>query len=272
MRIICSSGALAVSGGLAALGANLYRNITAAQEINTLISRKILIMLLESPGARVSVRADGIVQDSFTGEANAEVRERLGRAVRTDASASPAVTRTTNESLAFSDRDSVSGSIMNFGRLARKRQAAFREGLTPPSDAVGHQHGHLLALGREEENLFPALRGENGACRYFAERGIKWWQATRSGDATDGKRPTRNMASSQIACVNFLLPLVDIPGALPAVLKAIDDDVTGVVDIEHEGNLFSGRVRVDRARPCPGGSFGEDPRRELDERRRLHGR
>ena len=124
---------------------------------------------------------------------------------------------------------------MNFGRLARKRQAAFRAELTPPSDAFGRRHGHLLALGCEEENLFPALRGENGACRYFAERGIKWWQATRSGDATDGKRPTRNMASSQIACVNFLLPLVNIPGALPAVLKAVDDDVTGVVDIEHEG-------------------------------------
>ena len=39
------------------------------------------------------------------------------------------------------------------------------------------------------------------------------------------------MASSQIACVNFLLPLVDIPGALTAALQAIDDDVTGVVDI-----------------------------------------
>ena len=56
-----------------------------------------------------------------------------------------------------------------------------------------------------------------------------------SDDASDGKRPTRNMASSQLACVNFLLPLIDIPGALTAVLQAIDDDVTGVVNIEHEG-------------------------------------
>ena len=124
---------------------------------------------------------------------------------------------------------------MNFGLLARKRQAAFRKGLTPPSDAIGRRHGHLLALGCEEENLFPAIRGENGASRYFGERGIKWWQATRSGDTASGKRPTRNMASSQIACVNFLLPLVDIPGALTAVLKAVDDDVTGVKDIKHEG-------------------------------------
>ena len=131
--------------------------------------------------------------------------------------------------------NSRSGSAGNFGALERKRQAAFRTGLTAPTDAIGLRHDYLLALGCEEENLYPTLRGENGALRYFADRGIKWWQAGVSGDASDGKRPTRNMASSQIACVNFLLPLVDIPGALTAVLQAIDGDVTGVVDIEHEG-------------------------------------
>ena len=129
----------------------------------------------------------------------------------------------------------TSGGVAKFGVLERERQARFREGLSTPSDTVGRRHAYLLALGCEEENLFPALRGENGACRYFAERKIKWWQAGVSGDASDGKRPTRNMASSQIACVNFLLPLVDIPGALTAVLQAIDDDVTGVVEIVHEG-------------------------------------
>ncbi len=129
----------------------------------------------------------------------------------------------------------MSGVHLSFGVRERKRQAAFRTGLTTPSDAIGRRHGHLLALGYEEENLFPALRGENGASRYFAERNIKWWRATRSGDAVGGKGPTRNMASSQIACVNFLLPLVDIPGALTAVLKAVDDDVTGVKDIKYQG-------------------------------------
>ena len=133
------------------------------------------------------------------------------------------------------DAASVSAGAGNFGVLERKRQAAFRKGLTTPTDPIGLRHDYLLALGCEEENLFPTLRGENGALRYFAERNIKWWQARVSGDASDGKRPTRNMASSQIACVNFLLPLVDIPGALTAVLQAIDDDVTGVVDIEHQG-------------------------------------
>ena len=49
--------------------------------------------------------------------------------------------------------------------------------------------------------------------------------------------PTRNMASSQVACVNFLLPLAGIPGALQAVIGAIDDDVKGVVDIDHESRI-----------------------------------
>ena len=129
----------------------------------------------------------------------------------------------------------VSGRAGSFGARERRRQAAFRKGLTTPLDAIGLRHDYLLAHGCEEENLYPSLRGENGAYRYFADRNIKWWQASVSGDASDGKRPTRNMASSQIACVNFLLPLIYIPGALTAVLQAIDDDVTGVVDIEHQG-------------------------------------
>ena len=129
----------------------------------------------------------------------------------------------------------VYGGAGSFGARERRRQAAFRKGLTAPSDAIGQRHDYLLALGCEEENLYPSPRGEHGACRYFAERGIKWWQAHVSGDASGGKRPTRNMASSQIACANFLLPLIDIPGALTAVLQAIDNDVTGVVDIEHQG-------------------------------------
>ena len=140
-----------------------------------------------------------------------------------------------NETTTSGDAASVTAGARSFGQLERRRQAAFRKGLTIPTDAIGLKHDYLLALGREEENLFPTLRGEDGALRYFAERNIKWWQARVSGDDSDGKRPTRNMASSQIACVNFLLPLIDIPGALTAVLKAIDDDVTGVVDIEHEG-------------------------------------
>ena len=42
------------------------------------------------------------------------------------------------------------------------------------------------------------------------------------------------MASSQVACVNFLLPLYAIPGALRSVVRAIDDDVEDIVAISHE--------------------------------------
>ena len=152
---------------------------------------------------------------------------------------------------------SVPTGAGNFGQCERKRQAAFRKGLATPTDPVGLRHDYLLALGREEENLFPTLRGENGAIRYFADRHIKWWNARSSGDTSDGKRPTRNMASSQIACVNFLLPLVEIPSALTAVLRAIDDDVTGVVDsrVRHRVSV-SGSSGPKSLRTSPeGGEF-----------------
>ena len=129
----------------------------------------------------------------------------------------------------------ILGGDDEFGIVERRRQARFREGLSVPSDTIGRRHGYLLELGCEEENLYPTLRGTNGACRFFDDRKIRWWQSRRSGDSSDGQRPTRNMASSQIACVNYLLPLIGIPGALRAVLQALDGDVISVVDIEHQG-------------------------------------
>ncbi len=90
----------------------------------------------------------------------------------------------------------------------------------------------MLALGLENENLYPSLRSGEGARRFFGERSIKWWRHCGFDDPLpDG--PTRNMASSQIACVNFLLPLTGSgDDGLLAVLAAIDDDVTGIVEIE----------------------------------------
>ena len=55
-------------------------------------------------------------------------------------------------------------------------------------------------------------------------------------DVPGEKGPTRNMASSQIACVNFLLPLWDTPKALTAFVRVIDDDVQDIAPIRHEGN------------------------------------
>ena len=102
-----------------------------------------------------------------------------------------------------------------------------------PTDAAGRRNNHLLALGSGEENLFPAIRirGAGGAIDFFAQREIKWWK----GDDEVGEGPTRNMTSSQVACVNFLLPLAGIPGALLSVLRALDSDVRDVVPILHKG-------------------------------------
>ncbi len=122
-----------------------------------------------------------------------------------------------------------------FGTIARKQQAAFRDTLSEqsqsPTDEKGRRHWHLLALGWEEENLFPGIRGPDGAARFFAERGIQWHNSARSGDRFVGG-PTRNLASSQVCCVNFLLPLARVPGALDALLRAVDEDVEEVLPID----------------------------------------
>ena len=127
----------------------------------------------------------------------------------------------------------------DFGTRERRRQAMFRDESPTvsaagrsPNDDKGGRHGHLLALGHEEENLCPALRGEAGASRFLRDRGIKWWSSSRSGDQTGGMRPTRNLASSQAACINFMLPLASKPAALAAALSAIDDDVVGIAGID----------------------------------------
>ena len=77
----------------------------------------------------------------------------------------------------------------SFGRLARERQARFREQASLPRYSGGRRHGHLLASGYEDENLYPTLRGENGASRFFASRGIKWWQDARNGDDSSSREP-----------------------------------------------------------------------------------
>jgi hypothetical protein len=127
-----------------------------------------------------------------------------------------------------------------FGDTARTLQGQFRDSspsISPlaraPSDDKGRRHPHLLALGFEEENLSPSLRGSNGAIAFFRDRGIQWWKSTRSGDnhATEG--PTRNLASSQVSCLNFLLPLAQSPDLTNALLGGLDADEKTVVPIAY---------------------------------------
>lgn len=130
--------------------------------------------------------------------------------------------------------------MKNFGAQARRRQKEFRDSshtvtaeARDPNDDKGRRNGHLLALGYEEENLYPPLRGPDGAKAFFAKRNIHWWRSSRSGDDTVINGPTRNMASSQIACVNFLLPFADKPEVLLSVLRRIDDDARDVIEMQY---------------------------------------
>lgn len=123
-------------------------------------------------------------------------------------------------------------TTMDFGKQERKRQKTFRDSsptISPegrcPTDDKGRRNGHLLALEHEEEKLYPPLRGPAEARAFLTARDIHWWRSSRSCDDTDINGPTRNMTSSQIAYVNFLLPLASTPEALVSILRSIDDDV-----------------------------------------------
>jgi hypothetical protein len=131
---------------------------------------------------------------------------------------------------------------MNYHQFLRNQQARFRkssptvsEAGRRPTDRIGQRHGHLVALGHEEENLYPALRGPGGAIDFFRTRQIKWWQDRESGDAIDLNGPTRNLTSSQLACVNFLLPLAQISGALEAALRVVDEKIESVIPLSYDG-------------------------------------
>ena len=126
---------------------------------------------------------------------------------------------------------------MSFREVEYHRQTAFRgasatisAGGRWPTDEPGRRYDYMLALGHEQENLYPALRGESGARRFFDQRRVQWWRH-RDFDRPGTRGPTRNMASSQIAFLNFLMPLAGWEEALLAVLRAIDGDVTGVATI-----------------------------------------
>ena len=128
-------------------------------------------------------------------------------------------------------------SRTGFENSAKRRQCRFRDAsptisdrARSPIDAAGWRHHHLLALGCGEENLFPGIRGPSGAIDFFGQRRIKWWK----GDDERADGPTRNMTSSQVAYVNFLLPLAGIPGALLSALRSLDSDVRDVVPIRNE--------------------------------------
>lgn len=118
----------------------------------------------------------------------------------------------------------------SFARAEYRRQSIFRSRAVP-KEGWADERPFLLRPGYEEENLIPAIRGTGGATERFADRRIAWWRSDTWDDMTVWSVPTRNMLSSQVSCVNFLLPLASNPETLTRMLRAIDDDVVGVESI-----------------------------------------
>jgi hypothetical protein len=95
-------------------------------------------------------------------------------------------------------------------------------------------------------NLFAPISGDKGsASSFFRARRIKWWQSTATGDARGQRGPTRNTLSSQVACVNVLMPLRDDTVAITAMLQAIDPEVQEVVAVEDGHTPSPSRVEFE---------------------------
>jgi hypothetical protein len=134
---------------------------------------------------------------------------------------------------------------------ARGQQSEFRRTLpaaAQPDDSPWARHGFLLALGHEDESLFETLRGPGGAADFFDVRGAKWWRSPGTGDSNGKRGPTRNLTSSQVACVNLLLPLRDHPDLLAAMLRKLDPEIVRVAPLEYEtpgGHAISSYVELE---------------------------
>lgn len=87
-----------------------------------------------------------------------------------------------------------------FYESEKKRQIALLDNQEIVSDAKGggkfrnHTYDHILEDGNK--NLHPSIK--DFAIQYFSENGIAWW---------NGASPTGNLLSSQVACLNHLMPI-----------------------------------------------------------------
>jgi len=115
-----------------------------------------------------------------------------------------------------------------FSTQQRLSQATFREHSATFS-TEGRRHGSyrgkaypfLLRPDVWRENLYPELRG--CAPAYFAARGVVW------------HRMRRHLLSSQVCCLNFLMPFSRDPSALEALLADVFCEAVEVLPIEGDG-------------------------------------
>jgi hypothetical protein len=82
---------------------------------------------------------------------------------------------------------------------------------------------YCLPVDHAEENLFKEIR--NLAVDYFRQEKIKWH------DGRNGK-PSNHLCSSQVCCVNFLLPFAQKPLELATLLRPIFPNIRKMLPIE----------------------------------------
>lgn len=120
---------------------------------------------------------------------------------------------------------------MSYEQDVKRRQSLFRKTLLSDADCqvsdASRRHGHVLPLGRENQSLYPLTR--EMAIEFIDDRRIKWWQQAVVGDT--GNSPSHNLASSQVCCINYFLPLAQMPSALTDLIRGIDDDVYEILPI-----------------------------------------
>ena len=70
-------------------------------------------------------------------------------------------------------------------------------------------------------NLYRPIRDQ--VINYFKDNSISWW---------GGKGPTDNTLSSQIACLNHLMPIMDDKDAVLAMINGIKNEFTDVIPLK----------------------------------------
>jgi len=80
-----------------------------------------------------------------------------------------------------------------------------------------------IPLEFSEQNLFPEIR--QSAPAFFKNHGIKWH------DGHNGK-PSNHLCSSQVFCVNFLIPFADKPDALKMLLEPVYPEISTMLPVE----------------------------------------
>ncbi len=116
---------------------------------------------------------------------------------------------------------------MNYKESQRQRQIALIEqgDCFAPAQGGGSykdtSRKFVLNEGQTKYNLYSSIR----ECEYFKQNNINWW---------DGKDfPTGHTLSSQIACLNHLMPIMSDKDAVREIVHNIDNRLTEVLPIEN---------------------------------------